>query len=152
MSQLILDPTPQNSDSQLNQGLLKYKGKLYVGSNQRIKQKIIKALHESSIWGYSGQRACTQRIKSIFYWPGMKKEIIQFIQECDICQRNKNEHLSYPGLLQPLPIPTQAWSHITMDFIERLHPSKGFDTILVVIDMLTKFGHSIPLTHPFSYQ
>ena len=80
----------------------------------------------------------------------MQKEIIQFIQECEVCQRNKSEHLPYLGLLQPLPILTQAWSHITMDFIEKLPCSKGFDTILVVIDRLTKFGDFIPLAHLFS--
>ena len=37
-----------------------------------------------------------------------------------------------------------------MDFIEKLLPSRGFDTILVVVDRQTKFGLFIPLTHPFT--
>lgn len=55
-----------------------------------------------------------------FYWPGMKEQIQNVISECDICQRNKDERVPYPGLLQPLPVPEKSWSHISMDFIEGL--------------------------------
>jgi hypothetical protein len=37
-----------------------------------------------------------------------------------------------------------------MDFIEALLRSEGKDTILVVVDKLTKYAHFIPLSHPFT--
>ena len=50
----------------------------------------------------------------------MRKEIDIFVAECDTCQRNKHENVSYPRLLQPLPILKQVWMDISIDFIEGL--------------------------------
>ena len=132
--------------------MLKFKDKLYVGSTSNIRSKVIKALHDSTVGGHSSQRGCLHRIQTLFYWPRIKQDVVTFVRSCDVCQRSKHENVPYPGLLQPIPVPQQAWSHISMDFIEQLPVSHGFDTILVVVDRLTKFSHFIRLTHPFSAQ
>jgi hypothetical protein len=43
-----------------------------------------------------------------------------------------------------------ALQHLTMDFVEGLPKSEGKDTILVVVDKLTKYAHFIPLCHLFT--
>lgn len=85
-----------------------------------------------------------------FYWPNMKSDIVSFIQSCEVCQRNKSEHVPYLGLLQPLSIPTEPWKHISMNFVEQMPDAEGMDTVLVVIYRLSKYGHFIALKHPFS--
>jgi hypothetical protein len=80
----------------------------------------------------------------------MKEDILSFIKACGVCQQAKVEHTKPTGLLQPLPIPNQAWKVIRMDFIEGLPKSQKFDTILVVIDKFTRYAHFVPLAHPFS--
>lgn len=46
--------------------------------------------------------------------------------------------MAHIGFLQPLEIPKQAWTHISMDFIEELPKSEGKSVIKVVlIDFLS---------------
>lgn len=59
-------------------------------------------------------------IRRDFYWKGWKKSVQEFVMECQVCQKNKWETLQPGGLLQPLPIPTQIWSDILVDFVEKL--------------------------------
>jgi hypothetical protein len=80
----------------------------------------------------------------------MRKDIEAFVQKCPTCQQAKSEHCKLPGLLKPLPIPPEAWHTVSLDFIEGLPQSYHYDTILVIIDKLTKYGHFIPLKHPYS--
>jgi hypothetical protein len=76
----------------------------------------------------------------------MKKEIAEYIARCMECQRVKDEHRHPAGLLQPLPIPEWKWEVVTMDFIIGLpRTNKQHDSIMVVVDKLTKSAHFIPL-------
>jgi hypothetical protein len=65
---------------------------------------------------------------------------------CDGCQRVKAEHQRPAGLLYPLKIPEWKWEEIGMDFITGLpRTSKGYDSIWVIMDRLTKVAHFIPV-------
>jgi hypothetical protein len=80
----------------------------------------------------------------------MKQTVQTFIQQCQTCQQAKSEHIKLPGLLQPLSIPTQAWQIVSLDFVEGLPKYDQYNAILVVVDKFSKYGHFIPLHHPFT--
>lgn len=61
----------------------------------------------------------------------------------------KPDRACLPGFLQPLPVPDAAWQIISLDFVEGLHTSLSANCILVVVDSYTKYGHFIPLHHPY---
>src|SRR6185312_8564297 len=76
----------------------------------------------------------------------MKRKIVKYVSECDICKRVKASHLRSDGLLQPLSIPSWKWEDISMDFIVGLpKTSKGYDSIWVIVDRLTKSAHFLPV-------
>jgi hypothetical protein len=152
VQQYTITPPEPASNHTFHQGILRYQGRIMIGSNKAIQDNIFLALHCSAIGGHSGMRATYQRIKCLFHWPGLKQWVQTKVAACPVCQRSKHENCKYPGLLDPLPIPDMAWTHISMDFIEGLPKSNGKDVILVVVDRLTKYAHFIALSHPYTVQ
>lgn len=131
-------------------GVIRYKGRIWLGHHKEAQQAVLLALHDSGVGGHSGITATYQRIKNLFAWPGLQKDVQWYVSQCTTCQQAKVEHCKSPGLLQPLPVPVQAWSTVSMDFIEGLPKSGKYDTILVVVDKFSKFAKFIPLSHPFT--
>ncbi len=58
---------------------------------------------------------------------------------------NKISNRSPVGLLQTLPIPSRPWSHLALDFVSGLPPSRGNTVILMVVDRFSKAAHFVPL-------
>lgn len=149
IQQLSIDPGA-STQFQLQQGLIRSNGAIYVGTGFDLRRKIFSIFHESTFGGHSAVQATLKRLSRYFTWPGMNEQVKSWIRECDTCQRHKTETVPYPGLLHPLEIPTKPWADISLDFIEGLPISEGKTVILVIIDMFTKFGHFIGLHRPFS--
>ena len=95
--------------------MILHHGRIWVGSDSSIQQKIIEAFHASAVGGHSGFPATYRRIKQLF---GLKNSVQQFVASCSTCQQAKPDRSRYPGLLQPLFVPTMAWQSISMDFVE----------------------------------
>ncbi|MCI04999.1 transposon TF2-1 polyprotein, partial [Trifolium medium] len=140
----VADKTPNNHYSVKDQ-LLYWKDKLAIPPSSPLIQQILQEFHSSLVGGHAGITRTLARVCSQFYWPLMKQDISNYVKHCSICQQAKHSTALPSGLLSPLPIPSQVWEDVAMDFITGLPNSSGFTVILVVVDRLTKFGHFIPL-------
>jgi hypothetical protein len=81
---------------------------------------ILREMHNIYYAGNPGYQKTIAAIKRQYYWPGMKKEVIDFISKCLECQKVKVEHKNPASFLQPLPIPEWKWEVVTTDFITKL--------------------------------
>lgn len=80
----------------------------------------------------------------------MKKDMRNYIKDCEVCQRNKSLLKAPVGLLQPLPILEAIWRDISIDFIEGLPVSQGKSVIFVAVDRLSKHAHFMALSYLFT--
>lgn len=134
----------------VKKGHLFHEGRLVIPAKFPFIPSLMKQFHDSAIGGHEGVLKTFKRMAREVCWKGMRTYVTEFIKSCEVCPKNKYSTLSPTGLLTPLPIPTQVWSDISLDFVEGLPVSKGVDVIMVVVDRLTKYVHFIPLRHPFT--
>ncbi|WVZ71235.1 hypothetical protein U9M48_019847 [Paspalum notatum var. saurae] len=107
--------------------------------------------HDTAYSIHPGNTKMYHDLKERFWWHGMKRAVAEYVVVCDTCQRVKAEHQRPAGLLQPLKIPEWKWKKISMDFIVGLpRTPKGYNSIWVVVDRLTKVAHFIPVNSTYS--
>lgn len=76
----------------VKEGLLLWKNRLVIPSNDPLVQVILKEFHSTPIGGHAGVTRTLARISAQFYWTAMKNTIKQFIKEYIICQQAKVTH------------------------------------------------------------
>jgi hypothetical protein len=99
---------------------------------------------------HPGYQNTIAAIKSQYFWPCMKKEVVECIVKCLECQKVKTNQRHPVGFLHLFPILEWKWEVVTIDFITKLpRIAKQHDSIMMVVDNLTKVAHFIPakLTH-----
>ncbi|SAL94810.1 hypothetical protein, partial, partial [Absidia glauca] len=122
--------------------IIYYYDKIYVPEDLRA--SILKSRHDSKLAGHFGISRTSQLVRRDYWWPKLRRYITDYIKTCETCARTKTSHATKAGLLQPLTIPENPWKSISMDFITDLPVSNNADSILVIVDRLTKMGHFIP--------
>nr|GEU32856.1 putative ribonuclease H-like domain-containing protein [Tanacetum cinerariifolium] len=108
-----------------------------------LKAKILEAHGEAS----KDLKASAEWLRGdLYWWPGMKRDITEYVSKCLTCSKIKAEHQKPSGLLQQPEIPEWKWEKITMDLVTKLpKSSSGHDAIWVVVDRLTKSAYFLPI-------
>ena len=96
------------------------------------------------IGGHEGQQKTVELVTRNFWWPGVTKEVKRYVEEYDAYQCNKNCTEQLVGKLMSNSILEKLQMHISADFITKLPLARGYNSILVVVDWLTKIVYFIP--------
>ena len=124
-------------------GCLFRNGKLYVPT-RKLQLELLKSHHDSITAGHHGTAKTIELLSRHYWWPHIYSSVDKYIKSCPTCARTKSSHQKPHGLLHPLPIPTRQWQSVSLDFITDLPLSQNYDSILTVVDRLTKMTHFIP--------
>ena len=135
-----------------SKGLLRLDSRIYVPDMGDLRLKVLQHNHNHPVAGHFGQNWTIDLIRCSYVWPELRNSIKSYIKSCTTCMRSKPQRHRPYGLLKQLPIPEQPWNSISMDFIEKLPTSSGFDTILVIVDRLTKQSIFIPMVDTINAQ
>ena len=71
-------------------------------------------------------------------------DVQKFVRSCDVCQRNFENSAKPQGFLHPLPVPSERFQEISIDFAFFPKTTSGFDCLMVIVDRLTKLVKFIP--------
>lgn len=149
LEQLVVRPDEKGRFS-LQQGVIRFRGRIWLGGSTALQQQIICAFHDSSLGGHSGFPVTYRKVRRLFAWPKMKSHVQHYVQCCPVCQQAKPDRKASPGLLHPLPIPKEPWDLITMDFVDGLPQSGKYNCLWVIVDKRTRYAHFLPLAHPYT--
>jgi hypothetical protein len=121
-------------------------GQVVVPTSE-LRLQVVREHHDTPLAGHFGRTKTLEAVSRGYWWPGMRKDVQQYVRECQSCQEAKASNQAPGGLLQPLPVPDAPWDVVHVDFVMGLPKSReGFDAVMMVIDRLTKMAHFIPTT------
>ncbi|GJS54300.1 reverse transcriptase domain-containing protein [Tanacetum coccineum] len=138
---------------QRSDGTLYYLDRIWVPLKGEVRTLIMDEAHKSKYFVHPGADKMYYDLRDRYWWPGMKKDIAEYVSKCLTCLKVKAEHQRPSGLLQQPEIPVWKWEGIAMDFVTKLpRTSSGHDTIWVIVDRLTKSAYFLPMREDYKME
>ncbi len=130
-------------------GLILYKGHIYIPDNLELQKDIVKMYHDSMATGHPGRWKTYELISDNYWWPRISQFVQKYMDSCATCQAMKIKPKTHIPL-QPIAPAPGIWKSITMDFVTNLPVSQGFDSMFVVVDRFSKVIIAAPCNKTIS--
>jgi hypothetical protein len=104
------------------------------------------SLHHSSVYAaHPGRKRTLDLISLRSWWPGMCRDVKNYVNKCDTCQR-RNRKREFRKPLGEVSEPSQAFQIAHVDIVGPLPLSGNKNRyVLTFVDKLTKYAEAIPL-------
>ncbi|XP_063315604.1 uncharacterized protein LOC134615116 [Pelobates fuscus] len=115
----------------------------------KYRLELLKIAHDIPLAGHLGLNRTKHRLTQRFFWPDISKELRQYCQSCDVCQKVVKRGDRRKINLYPLPIIADPFGRIAVDFIGPLaKPSPtGKKYILIIVDYATRYPEAVALNN-----
>jgi hypothetical protein len=116
-----------------------------------LQTEVIKTNYHLPWAGLYGVQRTLDLVVRKYFWPGMRRDVIQYVKNCAMCTQTKLIWHKPWGTAQSPPTPREPWTDIALDFIVRLPESrkcnegKSYNAIVVIEDRFSKMMRYIPV-------
>ena len=129
-------------------GVFQYQRLPYVP--EIIRSEMISRHYNDPLTGHFGIDKTKKLVGRKYYWPSLKKDVENYVRGCDICLTLKAVRYKPYGDLQSLSVLTHRWKDLSMNFVTSFPlfadwKSDNYDSILVIVDRLTKMVYYKPV-------
>jgi hypothetical protein len=97
---------------------------------------VIAAHHDAPVHRHPGIARTIQLVERDSWWPGLCREVTDYMKGCAKCQRHKVNNHPTKAALEPIWAKPEAtpFKTVAVNFITKLPVSQGYDSILTVTD------------------
>ena len=112
-----------------------------------LRRVVLEVAHDLPMSGHFGVRRTMDRVLMNFYWPTVRKDVTEFCNSCDECQRTVAKGRIQSAPLEPMPLINEPFKRIAVDIVGPIIPASasGYKYILTVMDVATRYPEAIPL-------
>ena len=120
--------------------LITKEGCIMVPRDDTIRTLLLAEAHDSRLGGHFGEERTLEKLRRVWFWKGMSRDVSEYVRSCHKCQLVKSDTGKRKGLLMPIAAP-EPWHTLTMDFVGGFHPAKvtGRTHCLVIVDKFSKY-------------
>ena len=108
-----------------------------------LRDEALRDAHDRA--GHFGAVKTYQRLRSLYYWPGSRAAVDDYVRSCDGCQRSKTKARAIePGHYRHRTV-SDLFQTMSVDILELSIPSESYRHVLVVVDEFTGFMILVPV-------
>ena len=138
--------TLKGKEWQLEGDLILKERKVYVPKDEELRVEIIQLHHDVPVARHGGKWKTTELVMRNYWWPGVTKDMMRYVEGFDMYQRMKNRMEALVGKLKLSEVLEKLWTYLIVDCIIKLLLVARKDAILVVCDRLSKMTYFVAMT------